>query len=119
MNNSLPNNIPEYTKNAINDFVSEVNKKFGTRIKMIYLYGSYARGDFNDGSDIDIMILTDFSDKEIIENRDIIYELSYDIEEKYDFSIYLSPLVKNIDKFEEKLDYSFFYTNVKKDGVII
>ena len=119
MNSQLPNNVPQNIKNAINDFVLQVNKNFGNSIKIIYLYGSYARGDFRNDSDIDIMILTDFTDEEILENRDKIYELAYDIEEKYSFDIWISPLVKNIDKFKEKLEYSFFYENVKKDGIVI
>ena len=42
----------------------------GDRVKKIVLYRSYARGDFYEGSDIDIMILTDLSDAKIIEERE-------------------------------------------------
>lgn len=30
---------------------------YGDRLKAVYLYGSYARGDFRPGSDVDVMIL--------------------------------------------------------------
>ena len=34
---------------------------YGERLKGVYLYGSYARGDFQEGSDLDILIvLNDF-----------------------------------------------------------
>ena len=34
---------------------------YGERLKGVYLYGSYARGDFQEGSDLDVMvILSDF-----------------------------------------------------------
>ena len=39
-------------------------------IKKIILYGSYARGDYKENSDVDIMVLTSLTDVEIemIEN---------------------------------------------------
>jgi len=30
---------------------------YGARLKAVYLYGSYARGDYNDNSDLDVMIV--------------------------------------------------------------
>ena len=45
--------------------------------------------------------------------------LAYDIEEENDFDIMLSPLIKNIDKFNYWLDTLPFYMNVKKEGVVL
>lgn len=50
--------VPNEINDIINQFVEGVNKILGDRVKKIILYGSYARGDYNDSSDIDIMILT-------------------------------------------------------------
>ena len=55
--------IPNKVNNIINEFIAEVNKALGNRVKKIILYGSYARGDFNKSSDVDIMILTDLMKK--------------------------------------------------------
>lgn len=30
---------------------------YGERLKGVYLYGSYARGDFQEGSDLDVMVI--------------------------------------------------------------
>ena len=30
---------------------------YGDKLKAVYLYGSYARGDYRDGSDVDVMIV--------------------------------------------------------------
>ena len=110
---------PQIVENAINEFVSKVNNVLGDRVKRIILYGSYARGDFNEGSDIDIMILTDLSDAEIIEKREKIWDIAYDIEFNNNFDIEISPLVKNIDKFNYWLEALPFYMNVQKEGVIL
>lgn len=76
-------------------------------------------GDFNESSDIDIMILTDLSDDEIVEYRNKIWDYAYDIESDNNFDIDLSPLVKNIDKFNYWLEALPFYMNVQKEGVVL
>ena len=106
--------IPNEISNIIEQFVKGVNEILGNRVKKIILYGSYARGDFNESSDIDIMILTDLTDDEIIEYREKVWDYAYDLEFDNNFDIQLSPLVKNIDKFNYWLEALPFYMNVQK-----
>ena len=115
MKKKIPNNI----NNIIQYFVKGVNEILGNRVKKVILYGSYARGDFQKSSDIDIMILTDLEDEELIQYRDKIWDFAYDVEFENNFDITLSPLVKNIDKFNYWLDALPFYMNVKKEGVVL
>lgn len=112
-------NIPENISKAIEEFMIGVNKVLNKRVKKIILYGSYARGDYNMNSDIDIMILTDLSDDEIIEYRSKIAHLTYDVECNNNFEISLSPLLKNIDKFNYWLEALPFYMNIQKEGVVL
>ena len=50
--------------NRIHDIVlkfsQQVKKLLGQKLDKVILYGSYARGDYNEHSDIDIMILTTY-----------------------------------------------------------
>lgn len=112
-------NLPEQINKAIQEFIKGVKEILGDRAKKIILYGSYARGDYNDNSDIDIMILTDLNDDEIIEYRNKIWEYAYDIEWDNNFDITLSPLVKNIDMFNYWMEALPFYMNVQKEGVVL
>jgi len=112
-------NVPQRINNIIEEFVQGVNEILENRVKKIILYGSYARGDYNKSSDIDIMILTDLTDDEIYEYRQKIWDYAYDIEWDNNFDIQLSPLVKNIDKFNYWLDALPFYMNVQKEGVVL
>lgn len=111
--------ISKNINNIINEFIEGVNKILGNRVKQIILYGSYARGDFNKDSDIDIMILTDLTDDEIVEYRKKIWSYAYDIESANNFEIEISPLLKNIDKFNYWLEAKPFYMNIQKEGVIL
>lgn len=76
-------------------------------------------GDYTRSSDIDIMILTDLSDDEIVEYRKRISHLVYDVECDNDFNVSLSPLIKNIDKFNYWLQALPFYKNIQKEGVVL
>ena len=115
MKKKIPNNI----NNIIQYFVKGVNEILGNRVKKVILYGSYARGDFQKSSDIDIMILTDLEDEELIQYRDKIWDFAYDVEFENNFDITLSPLVKNMDKFNYWLNAMPFYMNVQKEGVVL
>lgn len=109
--------IPENINKAINKFVKKANEMFGNRAEKMILYGSYARGDFNRSSDIDIMILTDMTDEEIIEYSEKIWDFAYDIELEND--VILSISIKNIDTFNYWLDTMPFYINVHNEGVVL
>ena len=112
-------NLPYKIDEVIQKFTKGVKNILGKRVKKIILYGSYARGDYNKNSDIDIMILTDLSDDEITGYRDKILDYAYDIEWDNNFDITISPLVKNIDKFNYWIEALPFYMNVQKEGVVL
>ena len=80
---------------------------------MVHMQG----GDYDKNSDIDIMILTDLNDKEIIEYRMKIRDMACDLELEND--VIISPLVRNIEKYNERIDVIPFYINVQKEGVVI
>ena len=110
---SMPNTIND----ILNDFTNKVRRLLGNRVKRIILYGSYARGDYNKNSDIDIMILTDLNYEEIENYRDKISDIAFDIE--LEKGVILSPVIKNVDTYNARLNVNPFYTNVNKEGVVI
>ena len=57
--------MPENIRNIIYRFSQELRRILGDKLTKIIVYGSYARGDFRENSDIDIMILVKMSDEEI------------------------------------------------------
>ena len=101
----------------INQFILEISNLLGNRLKKVILYGSYARGDYDKNSDVDIMILTDLNDKEIIKYRMKVRDIACDIE--LDNDIIISPLVRNIDRYNERINVVPFYMNIQKEGVVV
>ncbi len=48
--------IPKAVQLALKELQEYLGEIYGKRLRGIYLYGSYARGDFHPGSDVDILI---------------------------------------------------------------
>jgi predicted nucleotidyltransferase len=48
--------IPQAVRLALKELQEYLAEIYGERLRGIYLYGSYARGDFHSGSDIDVLI---------------------------------------------------------------
>ena len=109
--------MPNATQKILNKFLEEVKQILENRIKKIILYGSYARGDYNKQSDVDIMILTDLSFEEIENYRDKISDIAYDIE--LNTGIILSPIIKNIEKYNARVNFVPFYKNIQEEGVVL
>lgn len=81
-------------------------------IKQIILFGSVARGDDDEESDIDILIISPIAD----DLTDDIMEVVTDIVlEKKEI---ISPLLMTDEHFNKTKNYPFL-TNVLKEGVVI
>ena len=71
-----------FVKNSqeiMKEFAREVGRILGDSLSKIILYGSYARGDYHDGSDMDLMILTDLSDQEIEKEEKKVFDLAFEL----------------------------------------
>lgn len=96
-------------------YVNDVQGLYGSRLKAVILYGSYARGDFESNSDIDIMILVDLSDEDIIRKRHFLSDMTFDY--NFDNDLEIMPIVKNLEHFNKWVRSYPFYNNIKKEGV--
>ena len=82
----------------------------------VILYGSHARGQNNEQSDIDILILVDRDEISYSEEQKIKYPL-YDLE--FETGKIISPIIFSRKDWETRHTITPFYKNVKKDGVLL
>jgi len=94
------------------DFAKSLNH---SEIEKVILFGSVARGEDTDDSDIDILILTK-NDDDNLKIRNSIYSKVMDI--IIDTGEYLSVKMRSISHYNKYIHFSF-YANVEKDGLTI
>ena len=99
------------------EFRNKTKSIMGDSLKQMILYGSYARGDYGDNSDMDIMVLTELTDDRIIQIEDEIFDAAYDIELEYGVTI--SVNIKNEKHFKNWVNSLPYYSNIQKEGIII
>lgn len=97
--------------------ISEVIKELNSRIKAkysdfrgSYLFGSRARGDFREDSDVDIVLI--FDKEHNYDEEKNIYGLIGDLDFKYD--LILMPLTFTMEKLEKN---SVFHNEVVNKGI--
>ena len=79
------------------------------------LFGSYARGDAENDSDIDVMVLVDAPREYIAEKTWEISGIAADL--LLNSGIVVSPIVENRSYFQQNADFLPFYKNVIREGV--
>lgn len=109
--------MPQKTQDLIKQYVSAIQDIYGKHIKQIFLYGSYARGDFYKESDVDIMVLVDLSDIQIESYSDALSELGFEYNVRH--GLWFMPIVKNAGHFEQWCTTYPFYSNVIQEGVLL
>ena len=107
--------MPIITRNLLEQYTEILQKIYGKHLKTVILYGSYARGDYRDDSDIDIMILVDSTEDTIKQKGRMVSDITFDF--NLDHDIMIMPIVKNVNHFQYWLPADPFYKNVKNEGV--
>ncbi|MCL2844268.1 MAG: nucleotidyltransferase domain-containing protein [Chitinivibrionia bacterium] len=102
---------------VMSEVISGVKDVFGEKLKKVILYGSYARGDYDATSDIDIIVLADIERENIPKYRPRVHNISNNVGLKND--IYVSLMLDSNNFFSAKLGDSNFYRNVAKDGKVL
>ncbi|MCM1143338.1 MAG: nucleotidyltransferase domain-containing protein [Blautia sp.] len=109
------------TKSELQQVLKEVRNAakqlYGDKLDKIILYGSYARGDNTEESDIDIMIVLDGDAADIKKLRGLTAEMASDI--SLEQEVFLSILLRDRKHFEENLDFLPFYQNIVREGITV
>ncbi len=99
----------EETINQIKKLTEPIFKKY--KVDRAYIFGSYARGDFNENSDIDIII-----EAKNIRSLLVIGAMLETLKQvlKKEVDLIEEECFNEMDDFEEE-----FYNNIKRERVVI
>ncbi len=96
----------------LEEFKTEVKRLYGRQLKNVILYGSWARGDATQESDIDLLIVLD---KEVILGKEIdrTVDIITDINLKYGVLLSAYPIsIKDYASTNSPL-----FINIRREGV--
>src|SRR5688572_30213674 len=103
--------MPDIIQKLLGELKRELVRMYGERLKGVYLYGSYARGENQPGSDVDVMIVLASYQRygdEIKRTSELNAKLSLD----YDLSISRLFMIEERWKLED----SPFLRNIRAQG---
>lgn len=106
-------NLTEKQKAAISGYLEILQKKYQDKILQVVLFGSVARGEFDEESDMDILIVLKNGGNEL---RDEISMASFDI--ILTNNVILSPIVMDKKTYGWHKRYKDpLYNSIKRDGI--
>ena len=108
---------PNALQALLNETTAGLREIFGEKLDSVILYGSYARGDYDNESDVDVMAKLFLTADEIRIFRPKVSALASALGLKYD--IMISVKLQDKAMFDRYLHILPFYRNVSTDGVMI
>lgn len=107
--------------NGLNEILtalrSRLDQIIGTELVEVILYGSFARGDFDEESDIDIAVIVDNTRNEMRKYRSMVIPSVSDMCLEYDVLISINYIP--MSDFEEYKSVLPYYRNIDREGVRI
>jgi len=107
--------IPETVRVHLREYVKEIQKIYDKNLEQVILYGSYAKGNYGDNSDIDIMILVDVPDDEIYNYSDMLSDYTYDFNMEYNLDV--KPMTQSKENFLKWVNVYPFFKHVRDEGI--
>jgi predicted nucleotidyltransferase len=106
-------------KTVLNEITKRVcaaaKEVLGGKLEKVILYGSYARGDSDEYSDVDILVLADITQEDCCDRGLEILNFVGDL--ALEHNILICPKVVCSATFQQYSDILPFYMNVLKEGI--
>jgi predicted nucleotidyltransferase len=107
---------------AIQEFLHRLCGMEGENLLQVTLFGSVARGNDHEDSDIDVFILLkDYGRTEIekVMIKERILGIASTVEELNDHQVYISPLIRSEETYLKNRRSSLIYYNIADEGVLL
>ncbi|MBQ9521480.1 MAG: nucleotidyltransferase domain-containing protein [Oscillospiraceae bacterium] len=111
----LPILSPAQVQETVRQLHDGMTILFPGEVMDVILYGSYARGEAQPGSDLDVMVLLDTSREDIAKRKWDISGVGFEL--SLDCGVMVSLFVENRTFFQTFLPALPFFQNVSKEGI--
>lgn len=96
---------------VVRDFVALIREKLGEHLKGVILFGSRARGDADQDSDYDFLLLMDKKSRKV---KNLVNEIEYRMLDDHDALI--MGLIYSEREFERRI-FAPLFINVRREGI--
>ena len=107
-------NLHDYNL-ILNRIADAYRNVYGAELGNVLVYGSYARGDYDEYSDIDIVAIVKGERKTLQQLLRQVWDVSSDLEVEY--GTIISPTVIPYDEFQQYKEVIPYYRNIMLEGV--
>ncbi len=90
---------------------------YGADLRSVILYGSYARGDFDDESDIDYTAIVDGDRRELQQKLKSVWARSAELGMEND--VVISPTVSPENEYDQYKEILPYYRNIMEEGQLV
>lgn len=97
------------------ELVQRYRQLFGEALREVVLYGSYARGDYDSESDVDVVGIVDHSREELAQSYRKLGELASDLSLEHGLTV--SPTVVPLTDFTKYREALPYYRHIQEEGV--
>lgn len=101
----------------ISEYIEKIKEILADDFERAVVYGSYARGEYNRESDVDIAIFTSRKAEEFYLLINQIAEITFEYGVQYD--IIFSPVFQNTADFQRMLKVVPYFQNIQREGIVI
>jgi len=111
----LPRPLSPAEAGAVGEFVARVRELLGTELRHVRLFGSRARGEGHEHSDLDIALIVAPGGRN---RRYTVYDLAFDVGLKH--SVNVAPLILEEQQFQElKRRERLLALDIERDGITL
>lgn len=104
-------------EHAVDILKEKIPLNMKNHVKKIVIYGSCARGDYTENSDIDVAILTDCGRLQAKKYDDLLMDIVTDIAMETNTIVEYTCIPES--EFMEKKAWYAYYKNIEKEGRVI
>ena len=113
MNKEVLKYLADHEQAALKEFLTKLREQHGSEVVLVSLFGSKVRGDFDEESDIDVLLVVETRNSQLWED---VVEIETDLMLKYDAVI--SSLIMGRDNYEwHRQHRAPLYRNIEREGM--
>lgn len=110
--------LTENERAGLEAFVARLRQRYGDNVLRVVLFGSKARGDFDEESDLDVLVVVRFPDEDYWQHWKQIVDIAWEAE--FEHSVVMSTVVRTPTVYNQmQRDRLLLYRNIERDGIML